>query len=575
MKRTLLLICLCVTTLLSAGAVLVNRAGVVKTKDSRKEIKATVKGKVLTGLRARKGAKSQEVIVTPPEGEKQMMLGSSITFYLYYDEVAQDESYGLAYESVFCEDGSVYLKNPISMLDWDTYIKGQVTEDGIEFTFPQLLYSIEQEEEGVPSVDLMVDVLEYAEIDNPDDPDDYYVTFVPSEETRTIKFIKEEDGSYMMDGDYMMGVTWNDEWQGYGEMGMVLEPFTATPVTAPSGLDYDYSYILADELNGWDTTILRPVGIAHDGNDVYIKGLASGMPDTVLKGEFDPAANTLTIPSDQFMGEFYNHYIFMMTGSGYTYYDEDWECDMVTFDIMEDPVVLNFDPEKKLYTPVVPEGMENVYLIYNFGNTVAYPCEYYAVDRIYSQGELTDYAPVNPEIISIEDISFFDPDYSYSFEFNIFGDNKDGQILRDDCIFYNIYINGELYTFTAEEYPELADAGYSSLTDVPVFLSAGDDIYAYGNYHGIAFKAQGIETVGVRALYIDGDKRGESQIVTVDKEGNPVDGVSNIYDDCIGGVKEYYDLFGRRVTGSEGGTVIIERTIGKNGKVETRKIIRK
>lgn len=574
MKRSLLLICLGAIALTSFGAVTVTRKGEIKARGERKEIKATVCGKRVPNLKATRAAQTPGVVVTPPAGEKQMMLGSSMTFYLYYDEVAQDESYGLAYESVFCDDGSVYLKNPISMLDWNTYIKGQLTDDGIEFTFPQLLYSIESEEEGVPSVDLMVDVLEYAEIEDPDYPEEYDVTFIPSEETRVIKFLKDEDGSYMMDGDYMLGLTWEGIWQGYGEMQLRLEPFDATPVVAPAGLDYDYSYILADELNGWDHTVYRPVGIAFDGDDVYISGIASGMPDSVIKGTFDRQANTLSIPSDQFMGEFYNHYIFMMTGAGYTYYDDIWEEDMISFDITDEPIVFNYDPEENVFTPVVPEGNEYAYLIFNFGNTATYPCEYYAVDRIFSQGELKDLAPVNPEIIGVNDISGYDPDYSYSFEFMIYGDNNEGQILRDNCIYYNVFVNGELYTFTAEEYPSLAEEGVESLTDIPVFFNAGDDIFASGNYHGIAFRQQGIETLGVRAVYIDGDKRGESEIITVDTEGNPVGAVNGILDDKGDGRTEYFDMFGRRVSGIQPGVVVIERKIASDGKVNVRKVIR-
>lgn len=572
MKRQLLLFCLCAATLAAYGAVTVNRQGVIKTKETRNELKATVTGNVLKGLRTASPAKSQSVIVTPPAGQKQMMLGSSATFYIDYGEVVQDEAYGVAYETVFCDDGSVYLKNPISTLDWDTYIKGQQTEEGIEFTFPQPLYSIEQEN-GMPSVDLMVDVLQYAEIENPYDPEDYFVTFVPAEDTRSITLIKQEDGSYFMEGDYMMGVTWDNEWQGYGEMQLLLQPFDATPVEIPSGLEYDYSYILADELNGWDHTVYRPVGIAYDGDDVYIAGIASGIPEGVVKGVFDREANTLTIPSNQFMGELYNHYIFMMTGEGYSYYDEFWEEDMISFDISEDPMVLNFDPEKKVFTPVISEGMEYAYIIFNFGNIAIYPCEYYAVDRIYSQGELTDLAPIDPEIIGISDISGMDPEYSYAFEFLIYGDNKDGQILRDECIYYNLFVNGELYTFTAEDYPELADEGYETLTDVPVFLNVGDDIFSSGNYHGIALRAQGVETVGVRAVYKDGDKRGESKIVTVDTEGNPVDGIKEITTDGIA-TTEYYDMFGRRVSDAQPGAVTIKRTIGQNGRVITKKVIR-
>lgn len=574
MKRFLLSLCICAIGFSSFGAMVVDRHGNKKSTAARKELNVKMRGKVAHDLKSRRATKSQEVISTPPAGEKRMMLGSSMTFYVYYDEIAQDESYGTAYESVFCDDGSVYLKNPVSMFEWDTYIKGEVTDEGLEFSFPQpictLIGDVDGEEE---IVDLMVDVLEYTIIENPDNPLDYTITFTPAKDTRTIKFLKEEDGSYMMDGEYMMGLTWNDIWQGYGEMSLRLEPLEATPITVPQGLDYDYSYILADELNGWDHTVLRPLGIAFDGDDVYIKGAASGMPDAVIKGSFDREQNKLYIPSNQFLGIYYNHYIFMMTGEGYEYYDEDWEEDMITFDIMEDPVVLNFDPTEKLFTPEIPEGYEYVYLIFNFGNTIAYPCEYYTIDRIYNQGEITDYAPIVPEFISVNDISEFDPDYSYSFDFMIYGDNDEGQILRDDAIFYNIFINGELYTFTSEEYPELEDEGYESLTEIPVFLNVGSDIFSSGNYHGIALKVKGIETIGVRAVYDDGIHRAESKIITVDTEGNPVGAVEEAEFDSYPVNTQYYDIHGRRVTGMQPNEITILRSVNADGTVTIKKVI--
>lgn len=573
MKKQLLLFCLCAVTLAASGSVTVSHRGVINSKEIRKELKAEVYGTPLSSLRSAAPAENQSIITTPPEGQKQMMLGSSMTFYIDYGEVMQDEAYGVSYETIFCDDGSVYLKNPVSMLDWDTYIKGQVTEDGIEFALPQPIFSIESEDD-MPPIDLMVDVLQYAEIEDPNNPEDYIVTFVPAEDTRSITFVKQEDGSYLMDGDYMMGITWENQWQGFGEMQLLLEPFDAVPIVVPAGLEYDYSYILADEINGWDHTIYRPIGIAYDGDDVYIAGVSSGIPEAVIKGTFDREASTLTIPSDQFMGDLYNHYIFMMAGEGFSYYDEDWEEDMISFDITDKPLVFNFDAENKVFTPMIPEGMENVYIIFNFGNKTTYPCEYYAVDRIYSQGELTNLAPIDPEILDINDISYLDPNYSYAFEFLIYGDNADGQILRDECIYYNIFINGELYTFTTEEYPELAAEGYESLTDVPVFLNVGDDIFSSGNYHGIALRTQNVETVGVRAVYKDGDKRGESKIVAVDTDGNEVTGINDISTSSETVVKEYFDMFGRKVNGIQPGTVTIERSIAPNGSVSTRKVIR-
>lgn len=509
------------------------------------------------------------VITEAPEGKIETMLGSSNTFYLYYDEVSMDETYGIAYEGVWTDNEEVYLKNPISMLDWDTYIKGKVTDEGLLFEFPQLLYA-STDEEGY--FELYVDVLEYTEVESPYDPDDYYPTFVPAEDTRSILFTKMEDGSYAMEDDYMLGVTFEGLWQGYGEMYLNLLPFEATPTKIPEGIKYDYSYVLADEFTGWDHTVLRQIGIGELDGVTYISGLASGMPDAVIYGTFDKEKNTLTIPSDQFLGKYYNHYIFMMAGVGSSWYDEDWGEEMYTFEIVEDPLVLNYDPATNEFHPVIKEGFDYAYVIFNFGNVQTYPCEYYAIDRIYSQGKITDFAPIAPEILDIYDISFYDPEYSYAFEFNIYGDNKEGQILPDNNIYYNIFVNGELYTFTAEEYPTLLEAGIEKVTDIPVFLQAGDDIFCSGNYHGIAFKRDDIETVGVRAVYIDGEIRGESEIVTVTNTGDP-----SIVGQCNSSVTsntDFFDIHGRKVSGSSQHGIIIKKTTLNDGSIHVEKIMR-
>lgn len=510
------------------------------------------------------------VITEAPAGETVTMLGSSQTFYIYYEEVAMDETFGIAYEGVWTDNGEVYLKNPVSMLDWDTYIKGEVIDEGIKFDFPQPLYRSVYEDE---SFDLYVDVLEYTEVQSPYDPDDYYPTFIPAEDTRSIIFTKEGDGSYMMDGEYMLGVTCDGLWQGYGEMALNLLPFNATPTEIPQGIDYDYSYILADELTGWDHTVLRPIGIGEKDGTTYITGLASGMPNAVIYGTFDKEKNTLTIPSDQFLGKYYNHYIFMMAGVGQTWYDENWGEEMYSFEIVEDPLILNYDPETNVFRPVISEGNDFSYVIFNFGNVETYPCEYYAIDRIYSQGEITDYAPIAPEVLFVNDIEAFDPDYSYAIEFNIFGDNKAGQILWDSNIYYNIFINGELYTFSSKEYPALAEEGIEELTDIPVFLNVGDDIYSEGNYHGVALKRKDIETIGVRALYIDGEIRGESEIVTVNTLGETVS-VGEI--PSASKVKtEMFDLNGRKVSVGAATGIFLKRTVMSDGSVRTEKIVRK
>lgn len=578
MKKILLSLAVVTLTVPAFSSIQLSRQGNASVVSGVPSCRAKTFGQLPTPTKitpATKAAASSSdagIISQPPAGKLVTMMGTSLSFYIYYDQVTQDESRGLAYDAVFTDDGYVYLKNPVSMLDWNTYIKGKVTEEGLKFDFPQTIYASSNED---GDFEFQADVLEYVEYEDPNNPFDYVATFVPAEKTRSITFYANEEGGYQMDGDYMLGITYNGNWQGYGEMQLSLQPFEAKVADVPADLSYDYSYVLADELNGWDHTVLRPVGIGKKDGNMYITGLSSGMPDAVITGKFDNDSNTLTIPSNQFLGKFDNRYIFMMVGAGYSYYDEYWEEEVISFDTVNEPLVLNFDPEKKLFTPVVPEGNEYSYLIFNFGNTTAFPFEYYTVDRIYSQGEITDFSPITPEVVAVTEIDFIDPDYSYSFEFNIFGENEVGQILNNTNLYYNIFVNGELCTFTSDEYPELALAGYSELTDIPAGLNVGSDIYASGDYHGVALKRKNVETIGVRSVYIDNGNRGESETVTVTNAGLPVggDSVTSI-SATAEPTTEYFDINGRKVTVDGASGIIVKRTILGDGTAVTEKIVR-
>jgi len=507
------------------------------------------------------------VITVAPEGETVTMSAHSITSYIDWDMVSEEEWDGLAYDGVRTASGEFYLYNPISKVETNSYIKGTVTGTGLIFEFPQPIYR--SENQNGSTTDLYVDVLEPTEVEDPEQG--LITTYVPAKSTRTITFTKNENGQYVMDGDLMLGLTCNDMWQGYGEMHMVFTPFDSKPVLLPSGLKFDYSYILADELNGMDQAIYRPLGIAHDGEDTYISGLFPGLPDSIVKGAFDSVNNTLTIPSDQFMGRYINYYIFMMAGDGYEYYDEDWEEDMIDLSVVNDPIVLYFNPEKHVFTPSNEES-HYTYMIFNFGNTGTSPCDYLCIDRIFSQGEVTDFTPVNPSIETVEDISADDPTCSYGIEFYIYGDNNEGQMLMDKNIYYNVYINDVLYPLTVEEFPlmkNFTDKG--SIVDVPASYSDDYDIFAAGTYHGIAFRNKNIKKIGIQALYIDGEIRAASDIVSWTIDGSSVD---NLDASSPVVAEEYFDVNGCRIESTSSNTIVIKRVIRENGTVNTYKIVR-
>jgi hypothetical protein len=535
--------------------------------DARKSPKAKTISKLPAASRAAlktpKASEGFNPIYEAPEGKEIKMTGASMSFYVDWGEVNAEEWTGLAYDAVQTDNGEFYLKNPISFTPTDTYIKGRVTEEGLEFDFPQPL--VRQFNNG-EIYDFYADILEYAEVEDPDQG--WIVTFLPSEE-RTLRFYRNDDGSYTMDEQYMLGLTYNNVWEGFGEMGLTLTEFEGDVAEMPADIELDYSYVLVDE-QSYETTLYRPLAVALDGEDAYINGISLALPDAVVKGKVDMNAGTISIPSDQLLGRYHNYYLFLMTGDGYTYYDPDWEENMVSFDIMEDDLVFKYDAEKKTLMPIVAEEGHNAYLIINFGNTITSPCEYYCVDRIMDQGAVTDFTPQMPEIIAWNPISEFDPEYSYAIEFNLSGDNTAGQMLLDNNIYYCVYINGELYPLTVDEFPGIGElAGVDTMTYVPAAFSDDVDIYAWGAYHGLAFRNQEIETIGVQSVYIiDGEVMGRSKIATVD-----VSGVDETMADSETISTEYYDLTGRKVINPSAGSIVISRAHKADGSVKVAKQI--
>ena len=115
----------------------------------------------------------------------------------------------------------------------------------------------------------------------------------------------------------------------------------------------------------------------------------------------------------------------------------------------------------------------------------------------------------------------------------------------------------------------------TELTDIPVAFNAENDIYAYGSYHGVALKRTDVQTIGIRTLYIDGDIRAESEIVTVNTNGEPVEGSSvGQLNSTSPATVEYFDLTGRKVSPAHADGILIRRITMPDGTVRTVKSVR-
>lgn len=229
------------------------------------------------------------IITAPAEGELKYYTRTGTAYYYNSGWKVTTQS-GHA-EVVECADGTVYIKNPISRLGYESYIKGTKSENTITIPAGQpILYNATYQ----ATIDVKIGA---------------YVSgtgFAPNAEQSDIIFTV--DGNTLtLQGtsstDYVvLGAFWSDDnsmQSGDAETVLTLDadytPASTDPVVAPAGLVTET----------WNTKIDGEVStatIGFDNNDVYIKGLLAAYPDAWIKGTID--GTTVTFAKMQFVGTY-------------------------------------------------------------------------------------------------------------------------------------------------------------------------------------------------------------------------------------------------------------------------------
>ena len=124
----------------------------------------------------------------------------------------------------------------------------------------------------------------------------------------------------------------------------------------------------------------------------------------------------------------------------------------------------------------------------------------------------------------------------YSTEFNY---------LDPSHLYYNLYIDDELVTFSPDDYQNLE----TEMTDVPYSFSDQYEFYKYDeNHRTIYFYKDVKKKIGMEAVYVDGDLRFGSGITEYYPNGDPT-GV-DMTEATVKQIKsvDFYDLSGRKLS---------------------------
>lgn len=483
-------------------------------------------------------------------------------FYVYAD-VEYYSDLHTPTEFVFGDDGYVYIKDFFAMLPYGSYIRGEVDLETFEmtFSFPQTI----DNDDDYEWIDL----------------DLFYANGFPEEmpavvepENNRITFTYNDDGSISMNPlpeGVFIGVTMQPDnmWGGMAQTNasIIEKADDREVVSIPEGVSGRlYSYITYGygQYNPSRTPDFGyRVEVAIDGEDVYFQGLSMDDPSICFKGHLD--GGKIVVPNNQYLGSLASIYeVNVQFGhpdseayGGYALLPEDAEMEL-EYDEASG-IIKVADPEVVMFFNLSPNNNPNgIYYLQMFENL-----------KLVYQPDASG-APLDPWGLSYEEAKS-DASLSY-FDFSLPLVTADGILLERDNMYYNIYLDGELWPLSVEDFniPE-------TLVDVPYLYKSSQIVSSKINInHELGFHVQGFDTIGVQCFNTFGGITYPGRLATLDvatgqvtysNQGTSVDAVDS---ESPEGSVVYFNLSGQRVSSPTQG-IFVKRTVLSDGFVKVVK----
>lgn len=495
------------------------------------------------------GLSSASDVITSVEGEKVDVTVTASGFTMSGFGLEEFNDRMLATHIVYGQENDVYIYEIFSDLPTKSYVKGVKDGDKVVVDLPQPIYYEFDPDLGFPEA-------YYLDILTMDEEEQWYVP----EEKAVLTFSIDAEGAMKAEGlsrNAILGVADSDDgqWIGLGAWAVTISSFNEEPVRVPDGLAVAENYWTSvGNQYGWQ------VNFAKDGGDVYFQGLAERLPEAWVKGSVssDADAVIVSIPQNQYVGDYRGYHIFtkcvrlVVDSDGYVFLEEfmpeDYEYQ------------LEWDTEKETMTA----KDDDVLLVFNVSKGDIHLLNDMADMKLIRQRSFEG-VPVDPCRLEFKDV-MQDEEYSL-FSFSIPALSAEGGYLLLDDLSYIVYVDGEPWTFEAEDYYDLDE----SLEEIPWTF---DRYWICKDYespvHYVAFFVEGITTLGVQSVYRYNGTETRSAIVTIDVDNLSVDGP-----DADRQVSEvaYYDVSGRKLTEPAEGLVIKRVTYSDGSVASFKKIV--
>lgn len=449
-----------------------------------------------TGKKAAKKASvlrrtAADIIYEQPEGTKKTLSRSGSAYYYTWLGIGQTDYDAAVGTVVFGADNKVYIKDIVSQASLGTWIEGTINGSTITIQLPQTVAYFPED-----GYSLEVSKLSSA--------DDWY----SKSANQTIKLnynattgaITTPSGR-LTTGEDIIGLTYDDDgsWAGYGDWNIALTAATDPLVEAPVGLTTEQYSLTAE---GYDGSL---VNVGFDGNDVYVQGIDSNLPDTWVKGTI--SGNKVTFKNGQYVGadEVAGYHMYLLSTT-ITQEWNDW------YGEYEDVYALANTDIEFTYDAATKTLSESTPFLLNAGKAAVNYLSTFKNAKITKFIEVAA-TPAAPTKVSLSEggWDYYTSGYGWgTLEFALTSADVDGNYILPEKLSYQLYIkvNGEVKPLTCS-WLDYVNQKEPTMTEFPYGYGDGWDIASNYFYYYVI----GPEAYGIQTIYRGGGEEHRSEIV--------------------------------------------------------------
>lgn len=484
------------------------------------------------------------------------------------------------------DDEDAYFYDILTAAPMNSYVKAHMEGPDLVLPMNQTVLTFDDEDYAI-NMGLMKPVFQV----QGNNPNDIAVWFEYSDDYSTISYTISETGSlepinlpakYTNEGydaeyygfpNYVIGYYYTDDylWTGYCDVYQIYDEFNFEETVAPEGLEYStFSYV-----NMAGMGVVVSVGETEDA--LYFKNLSAYIPDAVIKGELSEDGTQVAVYPNQYVGIEHNTF-FVITSTAQIVNND---VDVVEGNV---PVYFNVERDAEGRILSISAQEDDPYILtLNDDPFYFYPADVFS-NLVLTSQDTFEGTPSSPTRVYYEDYASMMGANFIFFELSPFAEN--GDIIDVNKLYYSVFINGEPYEFEEDEGIRLngEEAVFYEGLGAPTYLVP----YTFGNYVDlyeddggtfvVALYVEGIETVGVEAVYTWGEKATYSKLVTIDVETDEIiesegsnAGVNQInMADVV--TAEYYNLDGSKALHPSKGIYVKKYTMS-DGSVKSNKVI--